>query len=351
MRLLIASSLLLALACSKEMPFIIGKESKTQYAAAEAIPKTSPVLQGVLDATEGDFLEATYKVKVKLDLFRFELCNSNIKAAVSKNLGTDGNPIIILDESEIKCKFGVKLDLIKVLAGLGIPSSVIGSRSDGSVPQNSGQSVAKDLSKLGDNIKKIVSIRADDNAIYFDSLLNTKYSPSRALIPNIISGEESVLATFDATQEITVQDTRMGDSATGRIRLKMSEWKKRYKSDYIKDIAFNDTALMKVEAWDFGSVNTIRVFIPKEMKVRISRDPFAILSVKTKVKILDALGLGQSKQQVKATIEQAQRTGGIVTNLMLALINDFVWVNVVLREQAGIEELVNQGARDSTDNL
>ena len=52
-----------------------------------------------------------------------------------------------------------------------------------------------------------------------------------------------------------------------------------------------------------------------------------------------------------ATLNQAQRSGGILTNVMALIMQDYSWVSIILKDQGGIEDLVNKGARDSTDNI
>ena len=170
-------------------------------------------------------------------------------------------------------------------------------------------------------------------------IINAVYTPARSLLPNIIGGHEDDLANYDVTQQITVHDNTLREVAQGQIHLKMKQWKAPYQSPYLKDVAFNDTALVSVSSRNFGNINTIRVFIPVNNEIRISRDPVAILSISAKVKLLDVLGLGQTKADVQRVMNQAKAEGGLLTNVVAMLMDDYIKLNITLMDQEGIREI------------
>ena len=174
--MLILITLILAstLACSKEVPYMIGKNNDSELAATA----NGPDLKNIIGAIDGDFFSATYQIKVE-GSFGLDICDSDIKEAISSKLGTDGNPIIILDQPVIECMFGIKLDLVKVLAGLGASSSIIGPRGDGNGPPIELPPLPTDLSGLAEKIKKIATVKADNATVFYDTLMDTRYSPSR----------------------------------------------------------------------------------------------------------------------------------------------------------------------------
>ena len=68
--------------------------------------------------------------------------------------------------------------------------------------------------------------------------------------------------------------------------------------------------------------------------------------------MLDTLGLGQTKQQVMQTMQQAKAEGGIITNIVAMLIDDYCTININLIDQEGIRELLKPDKpRDTTDDL
>ena len=49
----------------------------------------------------------------------------------------------------------------------------------------------------------------------------------------------------------------------------MNEWNSTFESEHMENIPFNDTAQFSIVADGFDGINSIRAFIPKEMRVRI----------------------------------------------------------------------------------
>ena len=132
----------------------------------------------------------------------------------------------------------------------------------------------------------------------------------------------------------------------------MQEWKKPFKSKYLKKIPFNDTALVTVKSRSFKGLNKLRVFIPEKFQIRISRDPVAVINMSAEVKILDALGLGQTKQQVLQMIKTAKSEGGLVTNITATLLQNTSIVNIALIDQEGIRDLMKEeSARETTKDF
>ena len=78
----------------------------------------------------------------------------------------------------------------------------------------------------------------------------------------------------------------------------------------------------------------------------------AILNMKAKIKMLDGLALGLSKQQAMANVQQAMEEGGIITNIVSTLFQDYTWIDIELMDQEGIHEMVKPDqARDNLKDL
>ena len=76
------------------------------------------------------------------------------------------------------------------------------------------------------------------------------------------------------------------------------------------------------------------------------------MRIHTKLRIDDALGLGQSKAQVKQLIENSKQTGMLIEQITAVILTELVDVNIELIDQEGIRNLLNDDeARDTTDNL
>ena len=74
--------------------------------------------------------------------------------------------------------------------------------------------------------------------------------------------------------------------------------------------------------------------------------------MKAKIKMLDGLALGLSKEQAMANVQQAASEGGIITNIIATLFNDYCWVDIELMDQEGIREMVKPDQpRDSLKDL
>ena len=74
--------------------------------------------------------------------------------------------------------------------------------------------------------------------------------------------------------------------------------------------------------------------------------------MKAKIKMLDGLALGLSKQQAMANVQQAMDEGGIITNIVATLFQDYTWIDIELMDQEGIQEMVKPvQARDSLKDL
>ena len=108
---------------------------------------------------------------------------------------------------------------------------------------------------------------------------------------------------------------------------------------------------MSVSSRNFGGINTIRVFIPVNNQIRISRDPVAILSISAKVKLLDVLGLGQTKAQVHNIMNQAKAEGGLITNIVAMLMDDYIKLKITLMDQEGIREIQKGDIRDTMSDI
>ena len=269
----------------------------------------------------------------------------------------DGNPFMVMDKHVIRCMLGIEIDLIKILSGLGVHISSGEASSDLRKPGNpNAPNNDNILQKLG-GIRKIVGLKADKNGIFLDHLyikpiINATYQPSRIFLPNLLGGYEEDLEKFDVTQQIVATDNNKRERDQGTITVKTKEWAKRYGSKYLKGVSLNDTALISVTANGFDNINSMGVFIPKTFEVRISRDPVALLTVKTKMKLLDGLGLGQTKQQVINQVQAAKNEGGLLANIAALLLEDYVNVHVELKDQEGIRDLEKAPTeRDTTDDL
>ena len=290
---------------------------------------------------------------MKVKVLFLEFCNSEIQLAVSAKLGMDGNPLFVMDKSVITCMFGIKLDLIKAMSGMAAKEP----RNNGyNTPGDPNAPNSSQINSKIDKLKETIGLKVDENAIYVQHLkiapiINAVYTPARALLPNIIGGHEDDLANYDVTQQITVKDNIKGEVAQGQIHLKMEKWEEHYQSPHLKDIDFNDTALMSVSSRNFGGINTIRVFIPVNNQIRISRDPIAILSISAKVKLLDVLGLGQTKAQVHHIMNQAKAEGGLITNIVAMLMDDYINLKITLMDQEGIREIQKGDIRDTMSEV
>lgn len=358
-RLLIIA-LVLITSCSRALPTIIGESSSGQsfngsVSAVSSAPGIGQMVETVLESTSPYFFKANYHIKVKV-LF-LTVCDSNIQMAISSRLGMDGNPVVIMDKHVITCMLGIKIDLLKVLGGLGTHISsaenpaAIARPGNPSAPANNSI-----VSKLG-GLRKVVGLEADKNGIFLSHLdikpiIGARYSPSRLLLPNLLGGYEEDLANYNVTQQVTVSDFRQNEQAQGTITVKTKNWKSGYNSKHLKGVTFSDTALISVTSNGFENLNSIRAFVPRSFDIRISRDPVAILSIKARIKILDGLGLGQSKANVTSIIRRAQAEGGIAANIFALLIQDYVNVEVELKDQEGIRDLQKAAQqRNTTDNL
>ena len=152
-------------------------------------------------------------------------------------------------------------------------------------------------------------------------------------------------------QQIQVTDGITGTTGSGNIEIIIMEsWNEPYTPlETLLISPFNDTMKFSVKGHGFETLNRTRTYIPHNMEVRISRDPVAILEIMTEMEISDMLGLGQTKAQVEQRIRQSQQNGLLLENLTTVILQDMLKVKIVLKEQENIEDLVDSGARDTTD--
>ncbi len=69
------------------------------------------------------------------------------------------------------------------------------------------------------------------------------------------------------------------------------------------------------------------------------------------MKILDALALGQTRADAERLLREAQASGGLITNIAAMIMESDSEVFITLQEQEGIDELAQQGQRETTDNI
>ena len=89
----------------------------------------------------------------------------------------------------------------------------------------------------------------------------------------------------------------------------------------------------------FENLNSIRAFVPRSFDIRISRQFRWRYHHTARTKILDGLGLHWSKANVTSIIRRTQAEGGIAANIFALLIQDYVNVEVELKDQEGIRDL------------
>ena len=185
-------------------------------------------------------------------------------------------------------------------------------------------------------------------------IVHASYNPPRVFLPNILSGYEEDLSSYNITQKTVATDLLKNQQDQGFIHVKMQEWNKRHKLKALPDVDFNDTAKISVSSSGFKKLNSVRVFIPKLMTMRFSRNPIAIMNISVKIKVLDALGLGQTRQEVEARLQQTRNEGGIIANIVAELLKGDATVNIALLDQEGIREFKSSDQkeqRNTTDNL
>ena len=149
-------------ACAKELPSI---KSTNSNSAATNFSSNADVSAPVIDAGKINdvlnsvgpyFLKANYKIKVRA--LNIDFCKTEVQMAVSTKLGMDGNPAIILNKHVIPCALGIKLDLLPILAGLGIH---IGDINDVNSVGNPGVPSNDVIIGQMNKFKEIVSLKAD----------------------------------------------------------------------------------------------------------------------------------------------------------------------------------------------
>ena len=190
---------------------------------------SSDVMNTVTENLGPHFFKANYAVRVKAAFL--EICKADIQFAVSSKLGMDGLAPIIMDRHILNCMFGIKIDIIKLLQGLGIKISNGQDEPNLNDPGSNGlggnpiapnlEAIKVDTSRL----QRDVGLSADQNTIFLSHLhlkplISATYTPKRAFMPNVVAGDEEVLKNYHISQQIQVVDGYTGETGSGVVELK-----------------------------------------------------------------------------------------------------------------------------------
>lgn len=272
----LASGLVL-LACGKNTepapPAATGKKSEAAKAGANAADGGGPSKGGdpLKLPDDASLLKAKYQIVI--EGAGVKACKGNVIVRIAANFEPkpDGSnaQLLQIPDGLVKCPAFGTFDLKEMLGSLG------------------GAGEASEASKNPLEIK--------DNLISIKGMGQSTYEPARPFMPSFLAASPEELKKFDVKREVSLTDAKEKTNAKGTVQVRTVSFGEGFQPPGVKR-NFENVLYFEMLNDGFEGANKVTNFLFDRLAMRISLEPFAILSISFKGRASDlaegAEGLG-----------------------------------------------------------